>query len=559
MTATASNSYVAIARRNLDLEDYIDIARRNVSWIIGPLFAGLVISIVVAFLQPDIFISTAEMEIQPSQVSSIIVQSTFNEQLAERITEIEQDILSRTSLSSLIQDPKLKLYQSDLAHKPMEDVIEKMRNDISIKILGAVPTNGAVRASAFTISFQYPDRFQARDTVQQLVTKFEDADLTTQRRDQNVVSNLVQDELVAAKKNLDEVEEALTKFRTANSGSLPEQSELNMAQLGSLQQRSASLNDELNRIEQNRIQFQTHLQTLKSQLDLVNMFTKEGEYSPDGISDPNDRLVYLNKNIADIESQLEQLRQVYKDSYPDIRDADKKLGVLKKERDALKAERAKSDSSKKGTLRSAESLATLQGQIDQTNAELKSIDLERVNKEKEQAALTKQIAGYQERLGQTAALQAREQDLIRQEKTDSDKYQQLLAKENLAEQNGQLIQRRAGESLNMLDPPNLPTKADKPNRWEIVGIGMGISFILGLAIVGMREAKDASLKNLKDVRAYTNLPVLSSIPLLENALLVRRKRRIVYLAWSAAVIVGVIAITVSLYFYFYSHAGSGSA
>ena len=63
---------------------------------------------------------------------------------------------------------------------------------------------------------------------------------------------------------------------------------------------------------------------------------------------------------------------------------------------------------------------------------------------------------------------------------------------------------------------------------------------LGLGLAGLQEAKDTSLKNLKDVRAYTNLPVLSSIPLLENTMLVRRKRRIAYLAWSAAVIVSFV-------------------
>jgi hypothetical protein len=57
------------------------------------------------------------------------------------------------------------------------------------------------------------------------------------------------------------------------------------------------------------------------------------------------------------------------------------------------------------------------------------------------------------------------------------------------------------------------------------------------------------LKNLKDVRAYTNLPVLSSIPLLENGLLVRRKRRLFWLAWSSAVMVGVAAMAAALYYY----------
>ena len=102
----------------------------------------------------------------------------------------------------------------------------------------------------------------------------------------------------------------------------------------------------------------------------------------------------------------------------------------------------------------------------------------------------------------------------------------------------------------MLDPPSLPTQPAKPNRWMYVGGGTAIAFILGLALAGLQEAKDTSLKNLKDVRAYTNLPVLSSIPLLENTMLVRRKRRIAYLAWSAAVIVGILAVSASLYYHY---------
>jgi hypothetical protein len=73
--------------------------------------------------------------------------------------------------------------------------------------------------------------------------------------------------------------------------------------------------------------------------------------------------------------------------------------------------------------------------------------------------------------------------------------------------------------------------------------------MLGLALAGVQEARDSSLKNLKDVRAYTNLPVLCSIPLLENTLLVKRKRRITALAWSAAVIIGVLAVCGSLFYY----------
>ena len=75
----------------------------------------------------------------------------------------------------------------------------------------------------------------------------------------------------------------------------------------------------------------------------------------------------------------------------------------------------------------------------------------------------------------------------------------------------------------------------------------------GLVLAGAKEMKDTSLKNLKDVRAYTNLAVLSSIPLLENALLIRRKRRLLWLAWSSAIIIGSIAMSGSAYYYYFGH------
>jgi uncharacterized membrane protein YgdD (TMEM256/DUF423 family) len=75
--------------------------------------------------------------------------------------------------------------------------------------------------------------------------------------------------------------------------------------------------------------------------------------------------------------------------------------------------------------------------------------------------------------------------------------------------------------------------------------------MVGIVLAAAKEVKNTSLKNLKDVRAYTNLPVLSSVPLLENALLVRRKRRLFWLAWSSAFIIGSIAMSGSMYYHFF--------
>jgi hypothetical protein len=85
----------------------------------------------------------------------------------------------------------------------------------------------------------------------------------------------------------------------------------------------------------------------------------------------------------------------------------------------------------------------------------------------------------------------------------------------------------------------------------IIGAGLGLGALLGVFLAGARELKDASLKNLKDVRLYSNLPVLGSVPLLENDAVVRRKRRIIFLAWATALLVGVAAMSASMYYYYF--------
>jgi uncharacterized protein involved in exopolysaccharide biosynthesis len=556
MELASGTGYVAISRRSLDLEDYIDVARRHAGWIMGPTFFGVVCSIVVAFVVPNTYVSQAEMQITPSQISPQIVQSTLNQLLTDRISQMENDILSRTSLSTLIQDPHLNLYEKERASEPLEDVIETMRTqDIRIQIV-SLPSNGGMRASAFTISFYYSNPKKAHDTVQALITRFEDANQTTQRRQQNVLTSFVDDELSEAKANLDKLNEDLTKFRIANQGRLPEQSELNMAQLNSLQSQANGANDALNRLAQERLEAETHLQTLQSQMDLLRLYDKENETAATPVvARQNERLAFLNKAIADGELQLAQLKLIYKSTYPDIKNAENNLALLRAERDKLQAEQAAEEAKprpveKKTTnYASAQSITQLQGQIDATDAQLKVLDMQRQDRVKAQNEVGKAITAYQERLAATSSIEAAYSDMRRDAGAAAEKYQELLSKKGLAEQNGDLLQRKAGETLDVLDPPSLPTQPAKPNRWEIVGGGVMISFILGLALAGFQEAKDTSLKNLKDVRAYTNVPVLSSIPLLENTMLVRRKKRLAYLAWAAAVIVGAIAVSAALFYH----------
>src|SRR5207302_8113065 len=101
--AAASQNYVSVSRRPPDVEDYIDMLRRYRSWLIGPMFAGLVIAVVVAFLYPETYVSIAVMRIVPQQISDRLIPVVINMQMAQRLQQMQQGINSPNSLAEQIQ------------------------------------------------------------------------------------------------------------------------------------------------------------------------------------------------------------------------------------------------------------------------------------------------------------------------------------------------------------------------------------------------------------------------------------------------------------------------
>ncbi len=558
MTPSPQQQYVSVSRRALDVEDYIDIIRRHTSWILGPLFAGLVISCVVAFLLPNTYVSKAVMRISPSQISETLVPSTVTQQMNERISQMQQEILSRTSLSELIQRPALNLYRRERDSQPLEDVIERMRSrDIKVSIVN-LAGQGNRPASAFQIEFAYPDRFKAQAVVQALISRFTESMSNVTSTQGKVTSDFMKEEIAQAKAELNRLDTELTNFRIQNAGHLPEELQVNIQALNGLQQQRVGVNDALSRIAEEKLTLETNAQTLKSQRDTFSSMVSMSQEPGSVAKIQNERLAQLNREITDLESSLLQLREMYMDTYPNIRNAKAQLAIKKKERDELQlredqeALKPKPVNAKKTTNPMIqERLNEIQGSIDMVSTQLRNKESERLQRLKQLDDIDKSVAMFNNRISQVPANQQRYVALNREHEAASQHYLELQKKETAASTYEDVNKRKAGENLEVLDNASLPEAPTAPNRWLITGIGVGMGLMAGVFLTGVKEVKDTSLKNLKDVRAYTNLPILSSIPLLENDLLVRRKRRLSYVGWSASIILGIVAMSGSMYYHFF--------
>src|SRR4051812_29100860 len=110
---------ISVARRPFDFSDYVDMARRNLPWILVPAFVGLVLSTVVAFLWEDTYVSQALIRIVPQQIPDNLVQNASSQQLSDHINAMAENIVSRNTLTNLINT--YHLYGRELKSEPLED------------------------------------------------------------------------------------------------------------------------------------------------------------------------------------------------------------------------------------------------------------------------------------------------------------------------------------------------------------------------------------------------------------------------------------------------------
>jgi succinoglycan biosynthesis transport protein ExoP len=555
----SAQNYQAISRRPPDIEDYIDMLRRYRSWIVAPMFAGLVIAVVIAFLWPDTYLSKAVMQVTPPQVPEQLIPAVSYSQMSDRLQQMETEILSRTTLEDIIRKPSLDLYKKEREKVPMEDIIQDMKNKY-IHLTPLAASNDRRMATAFEISFKYRDKYKAQLVVRELVARFTEQNSRTQSEQAKLTTKFLDDEVKTAKERMDRADMELTRFKMSNQGRLPEQVQANTQAQLQLQMQAMSLAQAIDRDSQDKTMYESDLQNLKNdeKYYMANLETLVPGSSPQSVK--NERLNDLNQKIATGRSNLASMLNIYGENYPEVGQLKAAIASLEKQRSDLEAEEQAQAAEAPAATGTAprrvvnpnveKRLQELRNSQNSIIAKIQAKDAEIQGFIRHRADLQKQIDAIQKRIDQAPLTDQQYAALLSDFNLAKAAYQDAVKKHEQGQTAQSLEEHKAGENLITLDPASLPDKPIEPNRWAWAGFGTLAGLVCGLGLTAAKEVKNTSLKNLKDVRAYTNLPVLSSIPLLENALLLRRKRRLVWLAWSSALIIGSVLMLGSMYYYF---------
>src|SRR5579884_3811578 len=535
---------ISVPRRAYDFEDYIDILRRNFRWIIAPAFAGLVVSVVIAYSLPDVFVSQATIRVTPQQISEQLIQNVTSQDVADRISAMATVIYSRAILTSLIN--QYGLYKNELAKEPMEDVVEKMKGNIIIQATGST-TAGQKVLPTMVVAFRYSNKYTAQkacqDIVSRLITLSSEEGVTSQQQAHQFLS----DEGQQAKRDLDDVEQKLEAFRQKYAGHLPEEEASNMQAINTLSGRLDSLTAQANRNTEQRMMLDQELRIAKERMAALRTNSQQTLAR-------NPKIAELDSEIAKLTDDIEAMKTRYTDSFPDLQDAKDRLAFLKKQREDLaKQKPTLMDVNPAEAANVAQERQNLQDQIDRLNTQLKANDMDAQQIKRDIASTSADLRNYQNRLGNSASEKEYE-DLQRQRDLARQRYVEFQMKSERSAVSIDMETRKQGETLEIIDPPNLPTTPVEPNRTKMIPIGAVVGLVLGIVLVAIREVKDTSLKNLKDARLYTQLSILGSIPLLENDVVVQRRKQVMWVSWATATLAGCAIMAVSMARYYINKA-----
>jgi polysaccharide chain length determinant protein (PEP-CTERM system associated) len=521
----------------LNLQQYIDVIRRRHMYFLIPFFLGWLVVWSTSWVLPARYKSgTLILVAQPSMPTEYVTPN-IRDDLQARLQSITQQILSRTRLLHIIES--LNLYADQRGKVNPDELVDRMRKDIEIALV--YDSNHSLITS-FNIYYSSHDPHLAQQVTGELTNLFISENLELRQQKSEDTTKFLEQQLETARQNLAEQEEKVRVYKDQHLGDLPSQLQSNVQILSGLQSQLQSEEDGLNADRQQN----AYLQSMVEQSRSLQRTTKTGEGSPVGVP-------ALDQELDKLKAQLADLSSHYTDRHPDVRKLKDQIAKTEKMRNQALADLKAGTTSTSGggnpapedDLANTGSAATIQLQ-----GQLKSNQVDMVNKERDIASLKVKIDDYQRRLNQEPAFEQQFADLTRGYEQSKVNYDELLKKKNSSQMATSMEQMQQGEHFQMIDPPSLPLKPDFPNRLKFCGIGLGIGVALGAALAGGTEFLDDRLHDEKSLKDLLPVGVISEIPAITSLAEDKKQERNLWISWATAGIVFTVILAGSAISYF---------
>jgi succinoglycan biosynthesis transport protein ExoP len=474
------------------VREYWAMIRRHRWWIfLGTVACTLAAFTVIAYL-PNYYTATTTILVDPQRIPERYVSPVVSGDPSARLNTLSQEVLSTSRLQEVID--QLDLYEEMRGKATHEDIISRMRKDITIEVKQG-PGLGA-----FTISYQGRNRDLVAKVVNLMAGNFIKWNLQSRETQTEGTTEFIGDQLQQAKRSLEEQEKKLSEFKLRHVGEMPEQQQANLQVLSQLQASYQANSDALNR------------------LDLQRMVILRGESNGAGAVPQTER-GRLEAERRQLEDKVAELQRRYTLDFPDVVEATQRLERVKAQIKALPAPDA-SSTQKNGS---------------GGDMQVVMIDRERKRLEEAQKRVQAQIQAYQARVEAAPIREQQMAEVTRNYQASKGLYQSLLDKNFSAEMAKDLERKQQAERFIILDPARVPERPYKPKRTLLMFASFVGSLLGCVALVVAKDMFDPRVKSETELKKMLPAAVslLGAIPEIETA--AEHRMRMVFAAFAIGI------------------------
>ena len=530
----------------LSPEHYIRLLLRR-KWLIVSIF-GLVFAatVVVTYRMPNLYRSETLILVDPQKVPEAYVKSTVTGDVRNRLGTLSQQILSATRLQTIID--KLNLYPTERKTMAREELIGKMRKDISVNVVSDF--GGSQDLQGFKIGYISRDPRQVAQVANELATLFIDENLKDREQQATGTNEFLQSQLQETRKALEIQEGKLKDFRMKHIGEMPEQQNADLQLLGQLKSQLQIESEGLARAEQQKAYLQSMMTQSAPVVDMdpeTGSSAKEGEGGVKVPAQPGGP-----SKLAGFRSRLATLEGRYGDQHPEIRKLRQEI-----------ADEEAAEAAQRPTIatpvaapspKAPPSKRTVTVPIQSVNpvlqAQLKTAEDEIAKHKQEVQRLNKAAAGYQAKLEVIPIREQEISNLVRDYEISKAHYQHLLDNQLSAETATQLEIRQKGEKFKVLDSALPAERPWSPNRPLIDAGGAIAGLTLGILLALMTEFFGISITGPEQMVEATGFPLLEIIPVIKTESDRRIHKRRLLLAAVSSVIVIMLASGAAIFYHY---------
>lgn len=538
-------------------------------FVVSGILASLTIA--MAVMWPPTYRTGATILIEQQEIPQELVRSAISSFADQRVQVISQRVMTTQNLMSLIE--RYNLYPDIRESKPREVLLQKMRADISLKMISADvidprsgrPTQATI---AFTISYQNRSPELTLKVASELTTLYLNENLESRTQMAEQTTAFFSEEAAKQETRIAELDKKLADYKQKHQNSLPELSQLNL-------QVSDRTGLELRDAENRLAAIDSQQVLLRAQLAQLNPTSQV-------YSDTGQRVMGVDDRLKSLKSELAGYKARYAPGHPDIVNTEREIAGLEKEAKehddtsdiARRLSEAKAQLSRAqekytpdhpdvirlthlvGELEkemvaqpSAGTAQKIQAHADnpvyiQVKGQLDALSVERESAETKRNELSAKLDDFERRLAQAPAVERGYRELARDLENAQLKYQQIRTKQGDVQVSENLETERKGERFTMIEPPLPPEKPVSPNRVMILAMGFVLSLGLGLGAAAVKDLFDPSVRGFSDVRQLLSVPPLAAIPTIITAAEQRTRTLRVRYSWAGSFAVLIAGLSV---------------